>query len=1119
MKRTMKLKLLFLALLCTVAQGAWAQVSVWDGKSKEPPVPVGWPVYAIKNAAQFAWLIDRPSDYMSGKIYYRLDTDLDMGDQTWTPIGYINGEAQGFYSHLLGQGHTIRINISGATKNYQGLFARIGFEGSVDNLHVIGKISCSKSRLVGGIAGENDGGSISNCWVSADVSSDWREAASAYTAKVGGIVGENNHGTIEYCCVTGDVTNNDADVGGIAGYNSSRNGGAIIRHCTFYGTRNSTHSQDNKYVGDQDSTMENMYDSFNQDEYDAAGNRGMYRKAIKYTYDVAVKTKGQGSVRTWAANEYDVPGTRAGETFSINVTSGTVHSVTITDADGDNVSLQGHANDWSSFWFVMPKNNVTATVVFESKWPGCTSGTGESGDPYIIRSASDWNEFAQSVYFGNTHSGKYVKLANNISVTTMVGDSESNSFQGTFDGDGKTLTLNLNERYRAIAPFRYVKDATIKSLKTAGNVTGNYTSNSDAMDLSGIVGWAYGTTTIQNCVSSVAITSNRPADVDAGGFVAHVNGGQTIELKGCVFNGSITYSNASGNEGGGLIGWLRTDATATVKDCLFAPTAISISNTNAHYTLTGGTATAAAAATITGCYYTQVLGTAQGIQAIFNTSASSNLGSLVEDYGMVKAYEKGLFFDGKYYFAPATIDGTGTEDDPYLISNTDQWGTFAAYVNNGTNNYSGKFVQLTADISVSEMVGNREANSFQGTFIGNNHTLTFTKGTSESAFNEQCCAPFRHIKGATIRDLKTAGVIYTSQKFASGLISFSYGTTTIMNCHVGTDIYSRVGGDGTHGAFVAFPAGPVNITGCSFNGRLLTSTGTHSCGGFVAWHNAKTITVTNSLYAPDCSIPSGWTAIDNGATFVRGGEPTITGCYYTETMGEAQGKKAAARATTPDNLGGLVKDYGMLKAYESGIFFDGKYYVDASKIGLDGDTDNGSAISDLDGATVDVTLTDCTFYKDGKWNTVCLPFNLTLAGSPLDGAVARPLTGASISGSTLNLSFGDAVTELKAGTPYIIKWVGGGNIVNPKFNGVTIDATDRSFDNGAKGDERVRFIGVYKSIAFDGEDKSVLLLGSANTLYHPVSGAGVGALRAYFKIGDSATKATISVDGFVLTIK
>jgi hypothetical protein len=114
------------------------------------------------------------------------------------------------------------------------------------------------------------------------------------------------------------------------------------------------------------------------------------------------------------------------------------------------------------------------------------------------------------------------------------------------------------------------------------------------------------------------------------------------------------------------------------------------------------------------------------------------------------------------------------------------------------------------------------------------------------------------------------------------------------------------------------------------------------------------------------------------------------------------------------------------------------------------------------------------------------------------------LTEASISGSTLNLTFGEAVTNLKAGTPYIIKWENGDNIVSPVFNGVTIDATERNYDNAAEGDARVRFMGTYKSTAFDSEDKSILLLGGENKLYYPTTGAGIGAQRAYFKIGDGA---------------
>jgi hypothetical protein len=100
-----------------------------------------------------------------------------------------------------------------------------------------------------------------------------------------------------------------------------------------------------------------------------------------------------------------------------------------------------------------------------------------------------------------------------------------------------------------------------------------------------------------------------------------------------------------------------------------------------------------------------------------------------------------------------------------------------------------------------------------------------------------------------------------------------------------------------------------------------------------------------------------------------------------------------------------------------------------------------------------------------------------------------------------------------AGTPYIIKWASGNNLSNPVFNGVFIDATDRSYDNGSGGDSRVRFMGSYKSTTFGGEDKSILLMGSDNTLFYPSKGAGIGAQRAYFKIGDTA-QLTRSLTGY-----
>ena len=193
----------------------------------------------------------------------------------------------------------------------------------------------------------------------------------------------------------------------------------------------------------------------------------------------------------------------------------------------------------------------------------------------------------------------------------------------------------------------------------------------------------------------------------------------------------------------------------------------------------------------------------------------------------------------------------------------------------------------------------------------------------------------------------------------------------------------------------------------------------------------------------------------------------------------------------------------------------GTYNVVPAIINLADNADNSTTISGADGFLANVTLSGRTLYKDGKWNTLCLPFNVTLSGSPLNGAVARPLTAASISGTKLHLTFGGEVTTLVAGTPYIIKWTKADdyvddnehNIVSPGFSGVTIDKTDHSYDNAAEGDARVRFVGTYKSTAFDSEDKSILLLGGKNKLYYPTTGAGIGAQRAYFKIGEDGAAA------------
>ena len=156
-----------------------------------------------------------------------------------------------------------------------------------------------------------------------------------------------------------------------------------------------------------------------------------------------------------------------------------------------------------------------------------------------------------------------------------------------------------------------------------------------------------------------------------------------------------------------------------------------------------------------------------------------------------------------------------------------------------------------------------------------------------------------------------------------------------------------------------------------------------------------------------------------------------------------------------------------------------------------------------EGQTADVMLSGRTLYRDGKWNTLCLPFDVTLSGSPLGGAEARRLEDAHMEGTTLHLTFSNPVETLLAGTPYIIKWAAEGtDIVSPVFSGVTISSSRQDYDNLAPAGELVRFIGNYATTKFTATDYSILLMGKDNTLFYPAAGASLGGMRAYFKIGD-----------------
>ena len=170
-----------------------------------------------------------------------------------------------------------------------------------------------------------------------------------------------------------------------------------------------------------------------------------------------------------------------------------------------------------------------------------------------------------------------------------------------------------------------------------------------------------------------------------------------------------------------------------------------------------------------------------------------------------------------------------------------------------------------------------------------------------------------------------------------------------------------------------------------------------------------------------------------------------------------------------------------------------------------------------------VWLKNRTFYTDGYWNTLCLPFDiLDFTGTPLEGATVKTLVSSSFDSSkgTLTLNFGDDLKSIEAGKPYLVKWTNSSysSINYPAFDfgNITIRA-----DLTAIPTDEVVFRGHFNKIGLTKGDTSVLFMGAENTLYYPNDDMSVKGFSCVFELreglvaGDLATGQT-NVSNFKL---
>lgn len=185
------------------------------------------------------------------------------------------------------------------------------------------------------------------------------------------------------------------------------------------------------------------------------------------------------------------------------------------------------------------------------------AGSGTKDDPYLINSAED---FAAITW---QNSSGYFKLTDNITVTKPCDDT----FKGTFDGDGHTVTLTLNVTSGNAGLFGETGGgAVIKNLTVDADVTSTAGSNYAAT--AGLVGKVSGSTTVENCgvTGTASNTSTSSSPVYVGGLIGYLTGNCTVTNSYSQATVSNTNS-ASSSSTGGFLGKTSNYYTLTVKNC------------------------------------------------------------------------------------------------------------------------------------------------------------------------------------------------------------------------------------------------------------------------------------------------------------------------------------------------------------------------------------------------------------------------------------------------------------------------------------------------------------------------------------------------------------------------
>lgn len=243
---------------------------------------------------------------------------------------------------------------------------------------------------------------------------------------------------------------------------------------------------------------------------------------------------------------------------------------------------------------------------------------------------------------------------------------------------------------------------------------------------------------------------------------------------------------------------------------------------------------------------------------------------------------------------PTTSGGSGTSDDPYKISSTDDLDQLATDVNSGTN-YKDVYFIVTQDIAYTHKANGEEGADteynfttigqgkyFQGTFDGNGKTISGIRIYKNYDKNQLTfLGPFG-LFGRIGSTAEVKNVTLSDTRIASGSVGGIVGNNAggkITNCHVTNTVEIQGIGDiSQHGGIVDYN-GYYNeikgiVSGCVSEAKFT------NCSGIVGGIAAANQGTLENNFVIGVTIPA---IEDNtrGAIVGRNIESTLTNNYYT----------------------------------------------------------------------------------------------------------------------------------------------------------------------------------------------------------------------------------------------